>query len=190
LKKRKIDHSDSAEEVGDYDFINNVNLNFPGNSEVVVGAQYDYKLMPDYNRRIIGLNKAQLIQPDWRKLDNGLIVPWKNYMQLRPGTVIIANVSFRLHVLQPKDRKQQKRKVYQAIINFLKVVAESDIPVNRPVPPLTNKGQRDCAILPADDSVISVLRSIGLTHAPSGAVNVLAVGGIGATAPDSAKQLR
>ena len=88
-----------------------VQLIFVTDSDVVVGAQYDYKLMPDYDRRIIHLNKARLIQPDWRKLDNGLIVPWKSYLQLRPGTVVVANVSFRLHVLQPKDTKQQKRKV-------------------------------------------------------------------------------
>ncbi|KAJ3900393.1 hypothetical protein F5879DRAFT_992920 [Lentinula edodes] len=194
LKKRKLDHCDSAEDFEEHSFMNKVNSSLPGDSDVVVGAQYDYKLMPDYDRRIIHLNKARLIQPDWRKLDNGLIVPWKSYLQLRPGTVVVANVSFRLHVLQPKDTKQQKRKVYQAIVNFLKVVAESDIPVNRPVPPLTNKGQRHRAILPADDSAISILRSIGFTHAPSGAVNVSAVGAIDApskeTAPDSAKRLR
>lgn len=76
----------------------------------------------------------------------------------------------------------------------MKVVAESDIPVNRPVPPLTNKGQRHRAILPTDGSAISILRSIGFTNAPSGAVNVSAVGAIDApskeTAPDSAKRLR
>ncbi|KAJ3859076.1 hypothetical protein EV359DRAFT_68479, partial [Lentinula novae-zelandiae] len=85
-------------------------LGFPPDASISVGAQYDYKLMPDYGGKLFALNKARLLQPDWRKPDGKLIVPWKNYQQLRPGTAVVANVSFRLHVLQPKDKMQWKWK--------------------------------------------------------------------------------
>ncbi|KAJ4468583.1 hypothetical protein C8J55DRAFT_564735 [Lentinula edodes] len=148
-------------------------------ANITIGVQYDYKLMPDYGGKVFALNKAHLLQPDWHKINRDLIVPWKNYLQLRPGTVVVANVSFRLHVLQPKDKRQLKQKVYQAVINFLKVVAESDLPVESPVPPSANSTHTGRNILPADDCAISVLQSIGSTRVPSSDGKVLAIGEYG-----------
>ncbi|KAJ3924896.1 MAG: hypothetical protein NXY57DRAFT_1044559 [Lentinula lateritia] len=71
----------------------------------------DLGFPPDYGRKLFALNKVCLLQPNWHKLHSELIVPWKNYQQLRLGTVVVANVSFRLHVLQPKDKMQQKQKL-------------------------------------------------------------------------------
>ncbi|KAH7867668.1 uncharacterized protein C8R40DRAFT_1178820 [Lentinula edodes] len=47
-------------------------------ASISVGAQYDYKLMPDYSGKLFALNKARLLQPDWRKIDGELIVPVKS----------------------------------------------------------------------------------------------------------------
>ncbi|KAH7870457.1 uncharacterized protein C8R40DRAFT_1175477 [Lentinula edodes] len=190
LKKRKLTQSSDGEKEPDDP---HKSLGFPPDASITVGAQYDYKLMPDYGGKVFALNKARLLQPDWRKIDGDLIVPWKNYLQLRPGTVVVANVSFRLHVLQPKDKRQVKRKVYQAVINFLKVVAESDLPVESPVPPSAHSPHAERDILPADDCAISVLRSIGSTRIPPSDGKVLAVGENGDTSketPVPAKRLR
>ncbi|KAJ3846653.1 hypothetical protein EV368DRAFT_88704 [Lentinula lateritia] len=195
LKKRKLNKLSDAEEelaVGSH-HANDVDLGFPPDASITVGAQYDYKLMPDYGGKVFAFNKARLIQPDWRKLDGDLIVPWKNYLQLRPGTVVVANVSFRLHVLQPKDKRQCKRKVYQAVINYLKVVAESNISVLSPVPPFANGIHTNRDIPPADGSAISVLRSIGTTRVPSRMGNVFAAGQCSSSlkeTPVSAKRMR
>ncbi|KAJ4493166.1 hypothetical protein C8J55DRAFT_485852 [Lentinula edodes] len=121
----------------------------PNDSEISVGALYDPKLMLDYGGEVFSLDKAKLIQPNWCKMDNTLIVPWKNYLHLRQGTLIVVNISIRMHVLQPKNRKKPKQKayiifVYQAIINFLKVVAESDIPVAYPPPPTCCQSGSQC----------------------------------------------
>ncbi|KAJ3909203.1 hypothetical protein F5879DRAFT_918441 [Lentinula edodes] len=195
LKKRKLNKLSDAEEelaAGSY-HSNHVDLGFPPDASITVGAQYDYKLMPDYGGKVFAFNKARLIQPDWRKLDGDLIVPWRNYLQLRPGTVVVANVSFRLHVLQPKDKRQCKRKVYQAVINYLKVVAESDISVLSPVPPFANGIHTNRDIPPADGSAISVLRSIGTIRVPSRVGNVFAAGQFSSSSketPVSAKRMR
>ncbi|KAJ4465217.1 hypothetical protein C8R41DRAFT_871932 [Lentinula lateritia] len=92
----------------------NRDLDFPPDASISVGVQYDYKLMPDYGKKLFALNKPCLLQPNWHKLNGELIVPWKNYQQLRPGTVVVANVSFRLHVLQPKDKTQRKWKILKS----------------------------------------------------------------------------
>ncbi|KAJ3878274.1 hypothetical protein F5051DRAFT_439877 [Lentinula edodes] len=211
LKKRKLTQSSDGEKDPDDP---HKSLGFPPDASITVGAQYDYKLMPDYGGKVFALNKARLLQPDWRKIDGDLIVPWKNYLQLRPGTVVVVNVSFRLHVLQPKDKRQVKRKVSsthlpqynfdQAICktglsscyqlpNFLKVVAESDLPVESPVPPSAHSPHAERDILPADDCAISVLRSIGSTRIPPTDGKVSAVGENGDTSketPVPAKRLR
>ncbi|KAJ3851612.1 hypothetical protein EV368DRAFT_83353 [Lentinula lateritia] len=127
-----------------------------------VGALYDPKLMLDYGGEVFSLDKAKLVQPNWCKMDDTLIVPWKNYLHLRQGTLIVANISIRMHVLQPKNRKKPKRKayisfVYQAIINFLKVVAESDIPVAYPPQPAVSWVHNALKIASGKSSAASVL---------------------------------
>ncbi|KAJ3870620.1 hypothetical protein F5051DRAFT_447415 [Lentinula edodes] len=53
-------------------------LGFPPDASISVGAQYDYKLMPDYSGKLFALNKARLLQPNWHKIDGELIVPVKS----------------------------------------------------------------------------------------------------------------
>ncbi|KAJ3910962.1 hypothetical protein F5877DRAFT_73535, partial [Lentinula edodes] len=145
----------------------------PKDSEISVGALYDPRLMLDYGGQVFSLDRAKLVQPNWCKMDDTLIVPWKNYLHLREGTLIVANVCIRMHVLQPKNKKKPKRKVYQAIINFLKVVAESDIPVVYPPQPAGSRVHNALKIASGQSSAASVLRMIGSSH-PSSKTSTIA----------------
>ncbi|GAW09082.1 protein [Lentinula edodes] len=192
LKKRKLDSLDPGQkDIAGFQAVDGDAMHYPTESSIQVGALYNYNLMPDYGGNCFALNNARLIQPDWRKIDDTLIVPWKNYLQLRPGTVVVANVSLRMHVLQPKDKRQQKRKVYQAIVNFLKVVAESDIPVVKPSAPIISqtRNKQDTPAAAAESSAVSVLRSIGLTRSTPSSVHVGTDGESNATAKP-AKRIR
>ncbi|KAJ3925709.1 MAG: hypothetical protein NXY57DRAFT_1043877 [Lentinula lateritia] len=93
-KKRKLNkHAEVKDELPENCYnADNRDLGFPPDASISVGVQYDYKLMPDYGKKLFALNKPCLLQPNWRKLNGELIVPWKNYQQLRPGTVVVANI--------------------------------------------------------------------------------------------------
>ncbi|KAJ3845864.1 hypothetical protein EV368DRAFT_89981 [Lentinula lateritia] len=106
---------------------------WPLASKIYSGALYGHRLMPDFGRPLFTLKKAKPVQPDWRDVDGTLIVAWKNFSLMHPGTLIVTNISIWVHVLIAKNPKLPKCKVYQAIINSLKVVAKSEIPVATPV---------------------------------------------------------
>ncbi|KAH7871981.1 uncharacterized protein C8R40DRAFT_1174053 [Lentinula edodes] len=103
-------------------------------NDIYVGAEYDHRLMPDSGGRLFALKKAKLVQPDWRDISGSLITPWSNYASLRPGTLIIANVSIRTFIVRGKASRKPERKIFQALINHLQVVAESDVHVSVPEP--------------------------------------------------------
>ncbi|KAJ3897805.1 hypothetical protein F5879DRAFT_995514 [Lentinula edodes] len=107
---------------------------WPTGDEIHVGAEYDYRLMPDSGGRLFSLKKAKLVQPDWRDISGALITPWSNHASLRPGTVIVANISIRTFTIRAKGTRKPERKIYQALINHLQVVAESDVHVSVPEP--------------------------------------------------------
>ncbi|KAJ3897804.1 hypothetical protein F5879DRAFT_995513 [Lentinula edodes] len=100
--------------------------------EIYLGAEYDYRLMPDFGGPVFALDKAKLVQPNWRNIKNEFITPWMNYDQLRPGVLVVANVGIRVYVLTPKNGSGFIKKIYHATINSMKVVAESPIPVAPP----------------------------------------------------------
>ncbi|KAJ4464239.1 hypothetical protein C8J55DRAFT_567020 [Lentinula edodes] len=152
-KKRKITSLKGPDDESLERVVDRQHLLYPN------GAMYDYRLMPDYGGRMFALSKAHLVQPNWRQLDGSLIKPWNNYLQLSAGTLIVVNISIRMHVLQPKSKKQTTRRVYQAIINFLKVVADSDIPVTCPSPPSISVSST--TISSGRSAAASVLHSIG-----------------------------
>ncbi|KAJ3916319.1 hypothetical protein F5877DRAFT_81010 [Lentinula edodes] len=140
----------------------------PNDSEISVGALYDPRLMLDYGGQVFNLDKAKLVQPNWCKMDDTLIVPWKNYLHLRQGTLIVANICIRMHILHPKNKKKPKRRVYQAIINYLKVVAISDIPVAYPPQPAVSRVNNALKIASGQSNAASVLRMIGASRSSSG----------------------
>ncbi|KAJ4489697.1 hypothetical protein C8J55DRAFT_557589 [Lentinula edodes] len=149
---------------------------WPLASEIYCGALYDHRLMPDFGGPLFALKKAKPVQPDWRDVDGSLIVPWKNFSLLRPGTLVVANISIRVHVLIAKNPKLPKRKVYQAIINSLKVVAKSDVPVATPVAALMGtegslSPRRTSAALKAFDAIGSSSKCSSTMNKPTNEAN-------------------
>lgn len=68
--------------------------------EVKVGAFYDPALAPDFGGSFFDLNHNKLVQLDIRDEDNELVPAWKFYEVLRPGTLILANVSLHCFVMK------------------------------------------------------------------------------------------
>ncbi|KAJ3910790.1 hypothetical protein F5877DRAFT_87034 [Lentinula edodes] len=95
--------------------------------------------MPDFGGPVFAMKKAKLIQPQWTNIKNELIVPWKNYDSLRPGTLVVATVCFEVFVMSPKSASESVRKIYHATITSLRVIAESDVIVSPPTPSVSNK---------------------------------------------------
>ncbi|KAJ3862727.1 hypothetical protein EV359DRAFT_65401 [Lentinula novae-zelandiae] len=154
LKKRSITSLQTVDEGSSEQNMDCMCLQYPNSGDIEVGATYDYRLMPDFG-------SSCLVQPNWLKLDGLLITPWKNYLHLGTGTLVIVNISIRMHMLRPKSKKQPTCRVYQAIINFLKVVAESDVPVACPSPPRIGKSAS--IVSSGRSAAASMLQSIGST---------------------------
>ncbi|KAJ3850138.1 hypothetical protein EV368DRAFT_66848 [Lentinula lateritia] len=145
----------------------------PKEHEIYLGAEYDHRLMPDFGGPVFALDRAKLIQPDWRNLKNDLITPWMNYDYLRPGVLVVANVGIRVYVLSSKSNTGVVKKIYHATINSLKVVGESAVSVAVP-----------SAITSPGRSIKKVKN-----HGPSAAAKVLdAIDWIDIPAPDSQNQ--
>ncbi|GAW00090.1 protein [Lentinula edodes] len=129
-------------------------LVWPTAEEIFVGAEYDHRLMPDFGGPVFAFEKAKLIQPDWRDVNGDLIPPWLNHKLLRPGTLVVANISIQVYVMISKSGDGMVRKVlpvffvillgfdrtfdfvqiYHAVLNSLWVVGGSDVLITPPVP--------------------------------------------------------
>lgn len=92
---------------------------------------------------------AKVVQQDWRDIDMSLIAPWDYADKLRPGTLVVACVNFKVYVSPIRSKPNVFRKVcshcctigghshisrqvYVAHIKSLKVIATSDVPVTKP----------------------------------------------------------
>ncbi|THU94162.1 hypothetical protein K435DRAFT_799111 [Dendrothele bispora CBS 962.96] len=104
---------------------------YPTGDQIFVGATYDPCLQFDYGGPSFNQTHAQLVQPDFRDVTQKLICPWEFYDKLRPGTLILANIDI---VVYPVPTRKFAFKVYHANILSLRVLAESDVPVQRPEP--------------------------------------------------------
>lgn len=67
--------------------------------------------MPDFGGPVFAFEKARLIQPDWRDVNGDLIPPWLNHKLLRPGTLVVANMSIQVYVMISKSGDGMVRKV-------------------------------------------------------------------------------
>ncbi|KAJ3916318.1 hypothetical protein F5877DRAFT_81009 [Lentinula edodes] len=134
-------------------------LAFPTGQQIFAGAEYDHRLMPDFGGPVFAMKKAKLIQPQWTDIRNDLIVPWKNYDLLRPGTLVVATVCFEVFVMSPKSASDSVRKIYHATITSLRVIAESDVIVAPPTPSVSNKKKMSAQPV-ASSAAASALASI------------------------------
>jgi len=85
-------------------------LPIPSKREIHLGAYYNPRLLPDYGGELFRHHDAKLMQHDVRGMDNKIIPPWEYYEELRPGTIVLCNVT--MHMYQINNPKQKKiRKV-------------------------------------------------------------------------------
>ncbi|KAJ7031315.1 hypothetical protein C8F04DRAFT_1262923 [Mycena alexandri] len=114
-------------------------LNTGTESEIKIGAFYEPAVLPDYGGSYFNHVKSKLVQLDVRDKNNQLIPPWKFYEALRPGTLVLCLVSLHCFIMSDEGGKVQKeRKIYQMNAHSIRVLSESDEPVEertRPVAP-------------------------------------------------------
>jgi hypothetical protein len=72
--------------------------------KVTAGAYYEPRVLPDYGGAFFNLINNKLRQQDVRDPDDALIAPWNMYGALRPGTLIMAEVT--LHAFHITDKKE------------------------------------------------------------------------------------
>ncbi|KAJ6473623.1 hypothetical protein C8R47DRAFT_987327 [Mycena vitilis] len=122
----------------------------PAAGEIKLGAHYEPSLLPDYGGPYFNHTKAKLVQQDIRDVQNNLIPPWKIYDALRPGTLVLLLVSLHCFLMNDENGKEPKqRKIYQVNAHSIRVLSESDEPVEertRPIAP--NSTERATAKLP------------------------------------------
>ncbi|THU97717.1 hypothetical protein K435DRAFT_796308 [Dendrothele bispora CBS 962.96] len=105
---------------------------YPSGDQIFVGATYEPHLQHDYGGKSFDQVHARLVQPDFRDVSQRLICPWDFYDKLRPGTLIMANIDISVFVMD--GRKASMMPIYHANILSLRVLGESDVPVDKPRP--------------------------------------------------------
>ncbi|KAF9024872.1 hypothetical protein BDP27DRAFT_1376691 [Rhodocollybia butyracea] len=132
VKKCKTNgESDNTVENGGTDNAGSGAVIMPNDRNIKLGAQYDPHVLSNYGGLLFCQRLAKLKQADFRNVKGDLIPPWRYYNELRPGTLIIANISIAVYVIPGKEGRMD-RKIYHANINSLKVLAYSDIPIAKP----------------------------------------------------------
>ncbi|KAJ7488609.1 hypothetical protein B0H11DRAFT_2278519 [Mycena galericulata] len=134
--KRKYGNDDDSEESEDGagetagPRPNDNAVKIPKDSDIKLGAFYDPRVLEDYGGPYFNHVNAKLAQLDIRDANNQLIPPWKQYAALRPGSIVLASVTMHIYSFG-------QRKFFQLVAQTIKVLDESDHPVQtriRPVP--------------------------------------------------------
>jgi len=89
--------------------------------EIKLGAFYDPRLLSDYGGPCFNHELAQLKQLNIRNEDNDLIAPWDLYNALKPGTLVLVDVTLHCFV---NENRSGKRKV--GIVFFLLILDVAD----------------------------------------------------------------
>ncbi|KAJ7779472.1 hypothetical protein DFH07DRAFT_765757 [Mycena maculata] len=108
-------------------------------ADIKLGAFYDPRLLPDYGGAYFRHVKAKLLQLDVRDgtegANNALIPPYEFYDRLKVGTLVLVSASLHIFVMSDTDAKgaprAKRRKVYQINAHSIKVLADSNEPVEQ-----------------------------------------------------------
>ncbi|KAG6820139.1 hypothetical protein H0H93_004843 [Arthromyces matolae] len=155
LKKRPL-HEVAA---SDDDSTASSNDTMPGSSSdgpvVKMGAFYDPRLNEDYRGELFQLVDDKLVQLDVRTTEGTLIPPWKFYDALKPGTLILAECT--LHVFMLEDvKKGLTRKTYQINARSIRILDGSDAdPIARIIPELRKPNSESTSDGPTFKSDVS-----------------------------------
>ncbi|KAK6983814.1 hypothetical protein R3P38DRAFT_3333646 [Favolaschia claudopus] len=108
-------------------------IEVPGPEKIFLGAFYDPRLLEDFGGPSFQLVKARLRQLDHRGANNKLIPPWNHYSAFRPGSLIVATVSIHIYTFKAEGTDRDKdRKIFQIEAHTIRVLDESDFPVEKP----------------------------------------------------------
>ena len=84
----------------------------PNPKAIKVGAVYDARLLPDHTSPAFDVNnKHMLIQHDIRDAADNLIAPWDAPASLRPGAMVLMNVSMHMFKFKTSGRRERKVRV-------------------------------------------------------------------------------
>ncbi|EIM79428.1 uncharacterized protein STEHIDRAFT_163781 [Stereum hirsutum FP-91666 SS1] len=97
---------------------------------VALGAKYPTNVLPDHdcNALIRHSPAVRVNQLDWRGLDNELIPMWDIKNVLRPGSVVMVQVVFKMWDIKANETNKKASKSFQIVINKLRLMHESDAP--------------------------------------------------------------
>src|ERR1700685_166313 len=79
--------------------------------DIKMGAFYNSHMPSDYDRPCFNHQLAQLKQLNIHRLDKKLVPLWKLYDALKPGTLILANISLHCYVYNKKTKAKDGHKV-------------------------------------------------------------------------------
>lgn len=84
--------------------------------DVFVNARYNCRLMTGYGGNAYNQCYAGLVQPRWVDLDGDLIKPWEFHDKVRPGTLIVANISLQVFVIPQSNGPYKTKKVRPSVL--------------------------------------------------------------------------
>ncbi|KAJ6461570.1 hypothetical protein C8R47DRAFT_1080539 [Mycena vitilis] len=175
--KRKLDEVDAEADKSPEPLVEGKE---PTGEDIKLGAHYEPSLLPDYGGAYFNHTKAKLVQQDVRDVQNNLIPPWKIYEALRPGTLVLLLVSLHCFLMNDENSKEpRQRKIYQVNAHSIRVLSESDEPVEertRPIAP--NSADRAAVKLPARASG-SFANFVVPTIVPAAPASPASTGGTG-----------
>jgi len=112
-----------------------------GPIHIKLGAFYDPDFLPDHRGDLFQQTLAKLVQQDIKDTNDELVAPWDMQHKLRPGTIVVVDTT--LVCWDVARGTSNARKVYQVQAHRVKILHESDEPVEQlGIPTLPQKPEQ------------------------------------------------
>ncbi|KAJ7435647.1 hypothetical protein B0H11DRAFT_2256979 [Mycena galericulata] len=116
---------------------NSNEVKIPAAEDIKLGAYYDPRVLEDYRGPYFQQTNAKLMQLDVRDVNNKLIPPWRQYAGLRNSTLVLALVTVHIYTFTDgRGDSSRDRKTVQLNAHSIRVLDESDYPVQKRTPPI------------------------------------------------------
>ncbi|KAJ6447545.1 hypothetical protein C8R45DRAFT_1115834 [Mycena sanguinolenta] len=136
----------------------------PSEDDIKLGAYYDPRLLEDYGGPLFRHANAKLVQLDIRDAANRLIAPWNQYTALRPGSFILASVTFHVYTFEAEGNDRDRdRKHVQLNARTIRVLDESDFPVQKRPQPGLRAVEGGGPSTPTRNSAVNMNKSVILS---------------------------
>ncbi|KAF8995638.1 hypothetical protein BDQ17DRAFT_1330452 [Cyathus striatus] len=131
---------------------------------------YEPSNLPDYQGSYYQLNKAKLVQQDFKDVNGSPIRPWEVHDKLRPGTLVVIDASLIEWIIPDCFNPSLLQKTFQLIIKNLQVFAKSDLPIEIPSPELVESNSslsQESSLVPSKRNFKSLKTFKGVQMASS-----------------------